>query len=286
MQSIIFSLALILLARYGSASTPPNRESRFGVLFSPSTIIASRFNASGSIELTKFPASSAYQQYYREAVQNSDLDHDIDEINAKSIFRNSIQPITETLSKQLGHAPEYASLFVPSIFDYRTRLAAREVIFQKPQYATRAAPSQIAACWPYSFLQGKNLGRPAHECNDDGPDNIIFLLEYEEEYIYAWLLLVEYELGGYPVTQEKICKECGEQHREVRFFGSSIRTKELVTNIAHRNSANELTKNESSSLCMTSSQRMSRYISAKRFEPLLLLAKRQKPPLLNLATWL
>jgi hypothetical protein len=220
MKSFIHSLVLVLLARCASASTAPNLESRFGVSFSASKIIVSRFNSSGSIELTTFPVSSEYQKYYHDALQKVDASEhsdDIDEPKVKSIFRNSIRPITESFRQRLGHNPEYASLFLPSIFNIPTTIAAREVIFENTTYTTKSGGHRVAACWPYDFLKGKNVGRPAHECNDDGPNNLIFVLEYEEEYMYAWLFFVEYELGVYQTWHTGFCKDCGEKHRQVRF---------------------------------------------------------------------
>ncbi|KAH7384460.1 hypothetical protein BKA66DRAFT_462239 [Pyrenochaeta sp. MPI-SDFR-AT-0127] len=195
---------------------PPSRESRFGLSFSPTTVIASRFNSSGSIELTEFSASSEYQTYYRGAVHKLHVsDHDIDEANVKSIFHQTISPITESLNEQIGHVPEYAALFLPSIFDSRTRIAAADAIFLDAHYATKTGSSRQAACYGYGFLEGKNLGLPPYECTENGPENFIFVLEYEEEYMYAWLLDVAFELGTYYVKQEKVSKGCGEGYRKV-----------------------------------------------------------------------
>jgi hypothetical protein len=191
-------------------------ESRFGVSFSPTTITASRFNSSGSTELTAVPASSDYQAHYRGVVHSlQGLPHHSDAINITSVFRDAIRPVTENLVEQLGHAPEYAALFLPSVFDARTESAAVEAIFTNVQYATRAGPSWIATCYGYGFLEGKNLGRPSHECTEDGPENFIIVFEYEKEYIYAWLLVVAFELGTYPVMEERFGKDCGEEYREV-----------------------------------------------------------------------
>lgn len=57
-----------------------------------------------------------------------------------------------------------------------------------------------------------------HECTDNGPNNLVLLFEYESEYLHAWLVEVEFELGVYYPQQEKICKECGDGHREVRLL--------------------------------------------------------------------
>jgi hypothetical protein len=219
MHSLLVSSAFALLIQHTSANTGLDTvESRFGLSFGPTTIIASRINSSNTIELTKFAASSEYCAFYGEAVRRFNVSKtDVDDASARSIFEESIKPITEALTKRLGEAPEYSALYAPSVFDYTTRLAASEVVFQDAEYInthTRTSPAR-AACWPYHFLDGKNLGRGPHECNDDGPENFIIFLEYEEEYMYAWLKLVEYELGVYQGTYSEICKDCGEKHREV-----------------------------------------------------------------------
>jgi hypothetical protein len=282
MQSFIFSVVLVLFAQYASASTTINLESRFGVSFGASTIIVSRFNSSGSMELTTFPVSSEYQAYYREALQNFDASGkygDIDELKVKSIFRNSISPITKTLREQLGYAPEFASLFVPSIFDVPTEIAAREVIFENVQYTTRAGVSRIAACWPYGFLECKNVGRPAHECNDDGPDNLVFVLEYEEEYMYLWLFFVEYELDVYQTRHAAFCKDCGEKHRKVCFRSQYCPPFELLPDTGIRYPANERIKNESRALYTNLFQRTSQRTGERRFEQLSFLAKHREQQL-------
>jgi hypothetical protein len=67
------------------------------------------------------------------------------------------------------------------------------------------------------FLEGRNLGRPAEDCHEDGPPSFVLLLEYESEYMYVWLMDVTYELGVYSVEQEQFCGDCGERERGVRF---------------------------------------------------------------------
>jgi hypothetical protein len=218
MQSFIVTLLIPLLARCIFARKALDLSSRFGLSFSPSTITASRFNSSGSIELTKFPASPEYQSYYRDAVQQFQVSHNtITKFDPASIFHNSIKPVNDALRKQLRHAPEYAVIFLPSIFDHRAIIAADEAILQDPMYATKVGLFREAALWWYGFLDCKNLGRAPDECNDDGPRNTILLFEYEEDYLYIWVLAVDFELGLYDVSDHHICKDCGEKYRKVSF---------------------------------------------------------------------
>jgi len=214
-------LPFLFLTQCLLASMSPTLDTqpRFGIFFSPTTITASRFNSSGLLELTKFRASPKYQTYYHNAVDGSHpADGDFNE--AKSMFEHAIGPLTSILNKQLGEPPEYASLFLPSIFDEQTRGAAFEAIIGDPEYATKAALVQNAACWPYGFLEGKNLGRPPHECVADGPESSVLVLEDEEAYVHAWIVEVAFELGTYFVNQDKICKNCGEVLREVSTYAT------------------------------------------------------------------
>jgi hypothetical protein len=218
MQSFIFTLLVSLLSGCSFARKAADLSSRFGLTFSPSTITASRFNSSGSVELTKFPTSPEYQSYYRDAVQQYQMSHNaITKFDPISIFHDSIKPVNKALRKQLGRAPDYAVIFLPSIFDYKAIIAADEAILQTPTYATKVGLFREAALWWYGFLDCKNLGRAPHECNDDGPRNSILLFEYEEDYLYIWVLAVDFELGLYDVSDDHICKDCGENYRKVSF---------------------------------------------------------------------
>jgi hypothetical protein len=216
MQKSFFTLFLPLLARCVSARKTLDLSSRFGLSFTPSTIIASRFNSSGSVELSVFPTSPEYQSYYLDAVDKFPPSRQaITKHDAVSIFHNSIAPVTEALRKQIGHAPAYAVIFLPSIFDYRALIAADDAILPNPQYATRVGLFREAAPWWYGFLDGKNLGRAPHECNDDGPYNTVLLFEYEQDYLYIWQLAVDFDMGVYRVDDEHFCRDCGEKYRKV-----------------------------------------------------------------------
>jgi hypothetical protein len=208
---------LVLLSTHCLASMTLKSKGRFGITFGPNKITTARFNSSGTIELTTIPASAEYQMYYRETVQKSRLsDYDIDEAKVQSIFVRAMDPITEKLRQQLGYTPEYATLFMPSVFGYETFNAASDAIYPDVPYVTKTGPSRTAACFGYGFLEGRNLGRPGEDCNEDGPPSFVLVFEYESEYIYVWLMDVTYELGVYSVEQEGFCGDCGEGEQEVR----------------------------------------------------------------------
>jgi hypothetical protein len=218
---------LFAFARCATAGifTRDSLESPYGLTLTSDSILASRYNASGSVEVVRYPTSPEYRAYYTNAVDNYDKstiqrsDAELPaHVDARTMFRQIITPITTSLTKREGHKPIYASLFLPSIFDHDIRGVATDVVFEGA-YLQRAAfvgSSQIAACNAYPFLKGKRIGRAPDECNDHGPENLILLLEYEKDYLYAWVKDVSFDLGTYPVTNQKICMECGEKFREVR----------------------------------------------------------------------
>jgi hypothetical protein len=196
-------------------------ESRYGLSFGARTIMASRFNSTGIVELTAFPASLGYRDLYAQAVQGFQNSDDVlNEKSVKAIFEESVSQIVKGLTRQVGQAPEIATLFLPSTFDWKTQSVAADAIFSNAKYATRAAPARTAACYGYGFLQGRNLGRPITQCNDDGPTSLVLLLEYEKEYLYAWLVEVEFALGVYSAEKDYLCKDCGEEYREVSSYAS------------------------------------------------------------------
>jgi hypothetical protein len=137
------------------------------------------------------------------------------------MFRKEIIPVTQSLHKQLGHVPIYSFLFLPLVFNQGLRLPASDAIL--PGYDEDVNIgcdlSSRAACYGFGFLECKHLGRAPENC-DDGPDgngllNFVLLLEYEKDYLYAWLKEVSFELGVYYTQQIKFCKECGDRFRQV-----------------------------------------------------------------------
>lgn len=203
---------------YVRADTPDNLESPFGITITPSTVIASRINSSRMIELTRHPLGPAYKAVYHDAVDHFDTQPTKpgNSTNA-AVFLESIKSVTKILENQLGHSPIYKSLFVPSIFHPTVRDAAAEGILTEDQLDQpfRLGWAREAICPGYGFLECRNLGRTREECVDGGAVNLIFALEYEKEYLYAWLVEVEFELQTYPAMHSKFCRECGERNSAV-----------------------------------------------------------------------
>ena len=190
--------------------------SPFALTFGPSSISSSRYNASGSIEIIRHPVTEEYNEYYKSAIDNFGAKNE-DESSATAMFSRAIAPVTEYLTKHTGHKPDYTTLFVPSTFHYITRYAASLALFSEypDDWPTKMGPSHQAACQGYGFLEGRNLGRPLEDCVDEGPLNLILVLEYEADYLYAWIVEVEFEFGTFPQHFERFSKECGEHAREV-----------------------------------------------------------------------
>jgi hypothetical protein len=179
-----FEILIVAFWRITYATTQSTLETRFGLSFSATTVTASRFNATGSIELSVFPASTDYQTFYRDAVRKfQESGIDVDQADITSVFEHDIQPIPKSLNNQLGYQPEYATVFLPAVFDSKRILAAKDAINSNDTYSTHAAWARKAACYGYDFLEGKNLGRPMSECNEDGPESLVLLFEYQNEYL-------------------------------------------------------------------------------------------------------
>jgi hypothetical protein len=218
----------IILAQCVSAGllTRDSHESPFGITFSPSAVYASRFNSSGVIEVEQYPFSSEYQAYYANAVKSHatrkekrslDYRESASHLNAVSMFREITSPITASLKKRLGHDPTYATLFIPSIFDDEARDAAVEAVLSANhlETATKFGTTQVAAGHAYDFLGCKHHNRAPEKCNIDGPVSLVLLLEYEKNYLYAFIKEVAFWLGTLPEAGREICVECGERYRDV-----------------------------------------------------------------------
>lgn len=209
---------LVLFVNCNYAHALSTSESPFGITFTPTTVIASRINISGNIEIFKHPLGSGYQAVYQDALMAFETpEFGIRDLSSVQVFRAAIKPITEGLSERLGHPPEYKALFVPSIFRPNTRDAAAEGVLGEDhdEQAFRQGWAREATCPGYEFLECRNLDRVPEECAEDGPVNLVVVIEYEKDYLYAWLMEVEFELETYPPIYSKFCKECGERYLKV-----------------------------------------------------------------------
>jgi hypothetical protein len=240
-------LTIVALAQYVSAGllTRDSHESPFGITFSPSAAYASQFNSSRLIEFEQYPISSEYQAYYdnvinshgvREEKRSFDHHESASHMSAVFVFRQITSPIITSLKKRLGHDPMYATLFIPSIFNDETREAAVEAIFPVNllKLATKYGATQVAAGHAYDFLGCKRLNRALEECNDDGPPSLVLLLEYEKDYMCAFVKEVAFWLGTCLVASKEICVECGERYRDVSVIAPFVLIQRADTGLADR----------------------------------------------------
>jgi len=186
-------------------------EGPFALTFTPTSIFASRLNASGSIEVTKHPASLAWQTYYHNAIRDFGLSqtptyqhHHLYEDTAAqeefiSWFRDAVAPVTETLTQQLGHAPYYSAVIVPSVFVSSVHFAANKALWDREEgrELNRGSSCRIA-CYGLGFLEGKHVNRAPKERSDNAPpETLILVLEYEEEYMHAALEIIFWDFKVY-----------------------------------------------------------------------------------------
>lgn len=213
-------LTLIALAKATTLEGP------YGLLFSPSSISASRINSSGFLEITKHPAGREYLDYYNDFVHNIKLSNSdprglqqlLDPEQAAEIFRKDIKKVTNTLLSSSGHAPEYATVFIPSIFNSDVHQAALQALVADGENANdlfNFGPFHKACSHAFDFLDGKQIGRTVEERNDDSILTIILVLEYEKEYLHIGTTEIVWERESFAHDRAEICLECGEQYRKV-----------------------------------------------------------------------
>jgi hypothetical protein len=196
-------------------------ESPFAISVSPTTIYASRYNASDAIEILKYPTTKAFQEYYKSLVLNfgAPVDDQHNMHREEVIINNTLKPAIKAWENQLEveQFPAVHAFFISSVFDWTFRGPAAKVVFPPytPERASKEGPAQQAAYAAYGFLECRKLGRRIEECNEDGPANLILTLEYEKEYLYIWVQAVDFEMGICPLHRKRFVRELGESYREV-----------------------------------------------------------------------
>jgi hypothetical protein len=195
MKFLSLAFATANIVRCTFATMAIHNETRFGLTFSSTTITASRFVSADAVNLTRFPITNEYQDFYRY---------------------ETMRPMVNNLTEQLSYAPEFSAISLPSVLRRDSWYGATGAVFGESEYVTKLSTTHQAACWAYGFLEGRNLGRALDDCKEDGPENYILVLEFEAEYLYAWLVNVAFELGAYWDDEKKFCERCGEKFRKVR----------------------------------------------------------------------
>jgi uncharacterized protein RhaS with RHS repeats len=70
MPFFLLFFVIFAFARSISASTQDSLATGYVLTFSPTTISATRYNGSGSLETFKFSAGREYQHYYSNVLRN------------------------------------------------------------------------------------------------------------------------------------------------------------------------------------------------------------------------
>jgi hypothetical protein len=210
------------------------RQGPFALTLNPTSIIASRVNSSGRVELRTYQVTSEYLSYFDDTISQFDPQNRFNESwecskAAISTFRTAIAGITKDLTGSLGYRPKYSTLVFPAIFSRSSWCAAYRAIRTSPDDDDRPFDQLkiddrpfserhggAAACEAYDlFHRCDRLGRAPEDCNDDGPVNLIIGVEYEQSYMHVRLFEMVYDHHGYANVAEKMCLECGLRFNKV-----------------------------------------------------------------------
>lgn len=131
-------------------------------------------------------------------------------VDPVAVFRAAVRPLAETLTQQLGHAPEYVALFMPAVFTPEDREAARQAVGMTWEDVHIGA-ARHAVGYAYGFHEGRNLGRTEEEWVRGEVEDLVLVLEYEREYVYMWLLEYRFGVETQGVVQEDMDTSCGER---------------------------------------------------------------------------
>jgi hypothetical protein len=208
----------------------------YALAFGPSGILASRFTSFGEFEVSRYAAGRSYHSYYKDAVKNhgqrivqygewyirdgQDLvpapPDTHNETSTASIFRESILQANRDLSKGPGKDPSYSTLVMASAFnDSSTRIAA-DIVFQNGIESDQDGPKKIgnpasAASFAYGLNRCRNLARTVAECaNEDEVTNLVFFVEFQQDYLYLSLSEVFSEYFTFPSILDEFASLLGE----------------------------------------------------------------------------
>jgi hypothetical protein len=236
-KMLMYFLLQFLLCMTGARAAAAGGP--FALTLGPTTITASRVNISGSVETTNFPVTPEYHGYFEDAVLYYGRRIEVrvnewyveedgtlvpaapdthDESAAESVSRTAITAVTQNMSDALGYRPTYSALFLPAIFNFSSAHAASDAIFPaKDGRPVKVGRGWQGPCRAYNLYRCELLGRPSEDCHDDGPMNSFLVLEYEESYLYVWLVDLMFEWEGFIRKSESFCRDCGYRFQEVRF---------------------------------------------------------------------
>ncbi|KAF1839802.1 hypothetical protein BDW02DRAFT_10970 [Decorospora gaudefroyi] len=182
-------------------------------------IIASRYTASGSLEVVKQPTTPEFKQYYDDIVRDYETPTEEDNPGDKkedimATLKNALAPLTATLTEKLGHTPIYVSLFLPSVFKSQKHYAHVRALYDNEtmhlNHMTRHQAASVAMCSCWGFANGKDIGGGWW---DPGTQDQILVLEYEQDYLLASLHDLEWSMPFF-ADFEHFSRECGERYHE------------------------------------------------------------------------
>jgi hypothetical protein len=186
----LFSAA-VALAQEINTTALANLETSYALTFSPSTILASRFNASGGIETTTFKASLEYQQYYQENLQSlkTSLPAWVQPKNVHkstpnqkniAILCDNVEFVTGRLTEIWGLYPDYAAVFLPPMFHSDVQRAVQfTAITRENRGMINYGSSMKIACGEFDFFSGKLVRQTLDERdNHEGPETMFLVLDY------------------------------------------------------------------------------------------------------------
>jgi hypothetical protein len=228
----ISSLITVALTASINASVEVGSESPYGLAFSPTTISASRYNTSSSIEISRFPVGLEYQRYYedtlrkmRESIPES-YSRSTKRENVVTMLRNEVNAVTTRLSGESPHTPGYGSVFLPSIFDMEVQRAAHEATFQDgDKYGLfNYGPSLRTICHGFNLPKCSLVEQiPYGVCNEtDYPETVIFTLEYQKDCLHVGFFLTVWEHDLFASMAEETCLICGERYIQVKHIDLTL----------------------------------------------------------------
>lgn len=131
---------------------------------------------------------------------------------AFEVFRAAMKLIEGDLEPNV---PAFGA-YIPSFFPGSTISTACNALFAgiRPEEPTLSGYAWRVSPYAYGFLECNNLGRKPEECNDDGPVNMFILLKHEKGNLYAWVMAMDWENGGWHAVHRELRRECGKDTRQ------------------------------------------------------------------------
>jgi hypothetical protein len=173
-------------------------------------VIASWFNDPNDFEYLTRPASPEFKDYYNITVttykdgafqddrcHNAFEDGGSDDL--KAMFALDFVPLTADLTERLGLEPRYLSLFLPSVFERVVVYVGRQALMDVSDSHPMTGLANQAMGLPWGFFERSKLGREPPRWSYSEPEleyrpNLVLILEYEPDYLFAFLYEVEPEM--------------------------------------------------------------------------------------------